>query len=167
MWKKIEVVFKDFPAQKKVALYLLEKGFQVKDNGKIACDGCDISSTSLARRLDVDRRVIDSAAQKINKNFELRKVYSALKPIAFLRDSAPHIGLGVIAISVKDARKPGIIQRITGVIAKHNVTIRQAIAEDPYFVEGARFTVITSEKIQGALVEELKSIEGVFEIAIS
>jgi len=167
MWKKIEEVFSDYPAQKRVAVYLLERGFQVRDDGKIACDGCYVPSTSLARRLGVDRRVIDSAAARILETEELRKVYTKLKPVAFLRDSAPDIGLGVISIAVKDARKPGILERITDCIARYGVSIRQAIAEDPYFVDIPRFTVITAEKIPGALVEELKAMEGVSEITIS
>jgi predicted regulator of amino acid metabolism with ACT domain len=167
MWTKIDAVFKDYPAQKKVALYLLEKGFQVKENGKIACDGCDIPSTSLSRRLGVDRRVIDAAANKILENDDLRKVFTRLRPIAFLRDLAPEIGLGVVSISVKDASKPGIIESLAECITKHGVTIRQAIAEDPYFVDDPKFTVITTDKVHGALVEELQRIEGVSEITIS
>lgn len=167
MWQKIEVVFKEFPAQRRVAIYLLEKGFQVKGNGRIACDGCDIPSTSLARRLGVDRRVVDSAAAKILEDPELRKIYSKLRPIAFLKDTAPEIGLGVISISVKDASKPGIIEAVTDCIARHSVTIRQAIAEDTYFVDEPRFIVITAEKVRGDLLEDLKNLQGVDQITIS
>jgi predicted regulator of amino acid metabolism with ACT domain len=167
MWNKIESVFKEYPAQKKVALYLLEKGFQVKPNGKIAIDDCLIPSTSLARRLEIDRRVIDSAAKKILESDELRKVFTKLRPIAFLRNTAPEIGLGVVSISVKDANKPGIIESITDCIAKHGVTIRQAVAEDTFFVDNPKFTVITAEKVHGDLVEELQKIGGVREITIS
>jgi predicted regulator of amino acid metabolism with ACT domain len=167
MWKKIEEVFRDFPAQKRVALYLLEKGFQVKDNGRIACDGCDVSSTSLSRRLGVDRRVIDAAAARILEIPELSQVFMKLRPIADLSESAPGIGLGVVSISVKDASKPGIIERLTDCMARHGVSIRQAIADDPYFVDEPKFTVITDEKVHGALLEELQKIEGVSEITIS
>ena len=167
MWKKIEAVFREHPAQKKVALYLLEKGFQVTEKGKIACDGCYVPSTSLARRLGVDRRVVDATAERILENEDLRKVYARLRPIAFLVDSAPEIGLGVISISVKDASKPGIIESLTDCIARHGVTIRQAIADDPYFVDEPKFTVIIAEKVPGALVEELKNIAGVSQITIS
>jgi predicted regulator of amino acid metabolism with ACT domain len=167
MWNKIEMAFKGFPAQKKVALYLLEKGLQINDDGKIAFDGCIIPSTSLARRLQVDRRVIDAASEKILENEELRNVFRGLLPIAFLRNIAPDIGLGVISISVKDATKPGIIESITDCIAKHGVAIRQAVAEDTFFVDKPRFTVITSERVRGSLLEELKNLEGVSEITIS
>lgn len=167
MWKKIEEVFSDFPAQKRVALYLLEKGFQVKDNGRVACDGCDVPSTSLSRRLDIDRRVIDAAAARILKTPELRRVFSKLRPIADLSESAPELGLGVVSISVKDASKPGIIESLTNCMARHGVSIRQAIADDPYFVDEPRFMVITDEKVHGALLEELQRIEGVSEITIS
>jgi predicted regulator of amino acid metabolism with ACT domain len=167
MWKKIEEVFREYPAQKRVALYLLEKGFQVKDNGRVACDGCEVPSTSLSRRLGVDRRVIDAAAARILETSELRSVFAKLRPIADLSESAPEIGLGVVSISVKDASKPGIIESLTDCMARHGVSIRQAIADDPYFVDEPRFTVITDEKVHGALLEELQGIEGVSEITIS
>ncbi|RMF89049.1 MAG: amino acid-binding protein [Methanobacteriota archaeon] len=166
MWKKIEAAFRDFPAQRRVAAYLLEKGFQVKENGKIACDGCDVPSTSIGRRLGVDRRVVDSTAKRILEDEELKRVYGRLSPVAFLRDVAPEIGLGVISISVKDASVPGIIEQITDCIARNGVSIRQAIAEDPYFSSEPKFTVITAERIQGSLVEELKNIEGINQITI-
>lgn len=167
MWKNIEETFREFPAQKRVALFLLEKGLQVKENGKVACDGVEIPSTSLSRRLGVDRRIVDSTARKILENETLRKVYTKLLPIANLRVVAPEIGLGVISISVKDAKKPGIIEKITDCVAKEGVVIRQAVADDPYFVDEPRFTIITAEKVHGSLLEELKNLEGVSEITIS
>jgi predicted regulator of amino acid metabolism with ACT domain len=166
MWNKIDTVFNDFPVQKRVAYYLLEKGLQVKENGKIAVDGCNIPSMSLSRRLGIDRRVIDSAAKAILNDEELKKVFSNLTPIAFLRNSAKDLGLGVISISVKDAKKPGIIKRLTDCISKHKVSIRQAIADDPYLVDEPKFTVVTAEKVHGALLEDLKNIDGVNEITI-
>ncbi len=166
MWKSVDEAFKDYPAQRKVALFLLEKGLQVKENGRIACDGAELSSTSLSIRLGVDRRVVDSTAKKILKTDELRRFYTKLKSIASLRDVAPDLGLGVVSISVQDAKKPGIIERITECISRHGVVIRQAIADDPYFVDEPRFTVITDKRVRGALVEELKNIEGVSEITI-
>lgn len=166
MWKSVEEVFKGYPAQRKVALFLMEKGLQVKENGRIACDGAELSSTSLAMRLDVDRRVIDSTARKILEKDDLRRFYTNLKSIASLRDVAPDLGLGVVSISVQDAKKPGIIERITDCISRQGVIIRQAIADDPYFVDDPRFTVITDKSVRGELVEELKNIEGVSEITV-
>ncbi|HDY74142.1 MAG TPA: amino acid-binding protein, partial [Euryarchaeota archaeon] len=138
MWKKVEEVFRDYPAQKRVALYMLEKGFQVNESGRIAVDGCLVPSTSLSRRLDVDRRVIDAAAARILSTDKLRRVFTRLRPIADLSESAPELGLGVVSISVKDASKPGIIESITNCMARHGVSIRQAIADDPFFVEEPR-----------------------------
>ena len=167
MWAKIEEVFRDFPAQKRVALYLLERGFQVRADGKIACDGCSVPSTSLARRLGIDRRVVDSAAQKILEDNELKRVFLKMTPIANLLNVAPEIGLGVVMVSVGDAKKPGIIESITNCIARHGVSIRQAVAQDPVFVDDPKFIVITDGEVGGALVEELKSLKGVNQITIS
>jgi len=167
MWSRIEKVFGGFPAQKRVALYLLEKGLGVHGEGKIVCDGCTIPSTSLARRLSVDRRVVDSTAKKILGDNELKRVFMKIKPIAHLVNVAPEIGLGVVSVSVSDAKKPGIIESITDCIARHGVSIRQAVAEDPVFVDDPKFIVITDGEVRGALVEELKGIKGVNQISIS
>lgn len=166
MWSQIEEYFEGFPSQMKVAMLLLHRGFQVNDAGRVVCGSIAIPHTQIAKELGVDRRVVDTTAMRILKSLELRKVYQGLQSIAFLRDTAPALGLGVIVISVKDASKPGIIGAVASKIAEHGIAIRQAIADDPYFVEGPKFTVITSGEIPGKLIEDLRRIAGVKNITV-
>lgn len=161
MWKEIEEYFEDFPAQKKVAQFLLKKGFQVDEGGKILCGSVVIPHTNVAKELGLDRRAVDAAARRILKNEKLRNVYQNLQCVAFLRDVAPVLKLGAIVITAEDASKPGIIGAVTSKIAKYGISIRQAIADDPYLTDEPKLTVITNKKIPGKLLEELKKIEGI------
>ena len=45
-------------------------------------------------------------------------------------------------------------------------SLRQAIADDPYFTENPEFTVITESEVKGGLLRELKNIEGIKKITI-
>ncbi len=166
MWSKIEEAFRGYPAQRKVALLLLERGFQVSEKGRVVCGKIEIPHSQIGKELEVDRRVIDATVASILGDKNLKEIFTSLHSIAFLRDIAPKLGLGVVVISVEDASKPGILGRVTSRIAEHGVAIRQAIADDPYFVENPKFTVITETEVTGELFEDLKKIEGVKKITI-
>ncbi|MEE8168633.1 MAG: hypothetical protein V3T58_07160 [Candidatus Hydrothermarchaeales archaeon] len=165
MWSELETYFKKFPAQKRVAILLLRRGLRIK-NGKVLCGKLEIPHTQIAKELGVDRRVVDATTTRILENKKLGEVYSKLQPIAFLRESAPAMGLNVIVITADDASKPGIIGSITSRIAEHRISIRQALAEDPYLLESPELTVITEGEIPGELINELRKIEGVKKVTI-
>jgi hypothetical protein len=166
MWSKIEEYFEGFPSQKKVAMFLLQRGFQISDAGRVMCGSIAIPHIRIAKELGIDRRVVDMAAERILENAALRNIYQGLQSIAFLRDTAPALGLGVVVISVMDASKPGIIGAVASKIAEHGIAIRQAIADDPYIVEDPKFTVITGREIPGKLIEDLRKIEGIRNITV-
>ena len=166
MWGEIERSFKGYPAQKKVAKYLLKIGFRVGKNKKVMCDNIEIAHTQIGKEVGVDRRVVDAAVSRILGNKKLMKIYANLESAAFLRRAAPAMGLGVVIISVKNASKPGVIGAITSTIANHGISIRQAVADDPYFCEKPVFTVITDSKIKGDLFEDLKNLDGVKKITV-
>ena len=166
MWKKIEEKFKSSPMQRKVAVFLLENGFSVNEKNKVTCNNVEIAFADLARAIGVDRRVIKSTVRSILEDKELKSIFTKIKAKPFLRDIAKELGLGVIIISVEDAAKPGIIERITKCMAENNIVIRQAIADDPYFTEEPKFTVITQEPITGKIIDELKKIEGIKSLVV-
>lgn len=161
MWKRIEEKFKNSPMQKKVAVFLLENGFGINEEGKVTCNGVEIAFADLARVIGVDRRVVKSTVKSIIEDEELRSIFTKIRAKPFLKDLAKELGLGVIVISVEDAAKPGIIEKITKCIAENGISIRQAIADDPYFSEEPKFTVITQEPITGRIIDKLKKIEGI------
>ncbi len=166
MFEVIEKHFKKYPAQKRVALFLLKKGLKVDKDGRIKINDVEIPFSQIGKVLDVDRRVVEATAKKILEIDELRRVFLNLECVAFLRNVAKELGLHVIEIKATDASKPGIIGKVATLIAKHGISIRQAVADDPYFIEKPKFTVIVDGKIPGKLIEELKAVEGIEEITI-
>jgi len=166
MWEEIEQHFDKFPGQRKVARFLFGRGFQVNGHGKIVSGKVEIPYSQIAKELEMDRRVVEATAKRIATDHQLSEIFKNLKSIAFLRDIAPLLGLGVVIIVPDDASRPGIIGRVASKIAEHDVAIRQAIADDPYFTEKPLLTIITDGEITGELLEELKKIEGVKGITI-
>jgi len=166
MWSEIEEYFKKYPMQKRVALFLLRKGFQVNEKGRVCVDGIEIPHTQIARELGIDRRVVDATADRIRRKDSLYRIFSNLRCVAFLRDVAPLLGLSVVVITPDDAAKPGIIGRVASKISEWGIPIRQAIADDPYLFEDPRLTIITDGELPGELIKELKALDGVKRLTI-
>jgi predicted regulator of amino acid metabolism with ACT domain len=51
-------------------------------------------------------------------------------------------------------------------VARYVLSIRQAISDDPFFVENPKLTIITEGKIPGDLVRLLMEIEGVKRVTV-
>lgn len=161
MWSIIKNKFKGYPAQEKVVKLLIEHGFQVNERKRVSVDGIDIPHAQIGARLGVDRRVVDAACRMIRDDEFLSGVFENLQTMPFLKKVAPIIGLGVIVIEPVDAHQRGLLGRVATKVAEHNITIRQAVSDDPYVSEEPLLTIITESQIPGELVEELISIPGV------
>lgn len=165
MWKKISKNFKDYPKREIVARKMLEYGLKVK-NKKIYCGDIELSDSKVARALNIDRRAILNTLNIIIENKDLYDIFSKLKPTCHLKDVASELRWGVIEIIPDDPTKPGILSEVAGIIAKNNISIRQAIVEDFKFNEEPRLFIITEKNIPGNLIPKLKSIKGVKSILI-
>jgi predicted regulator of amino acid metabolism with ACT domain len=86
--------------------------------------------------------------------------------MTFLGDLAPVLGLGVIEITPTNAAKTGILGDVASAVARYGLSIRQAVSDDPYFVESPKLTIITEGKIPGDLVQLLMGIEGVKRVTV-
>ena len=166
MWQDILTKFKRFPAQEKVIRLILQRGFQINDEARVVSGQIEIPHAQIAKELDVDRRVVDTTAQAIREDEALRKVFKNVHSITFLGDVAPILGLGVIEITPVDAAKTGLLGDVASAVAGFGLSIRQAVSDDPYFVESPRLTIITEGKIPGELVGLLMEIEGVKRVTV-
>jgi predicted regulator of amino acid metabolism with ACT domain len=162
MWQEILNKFKRFPAQEKVISLILERGFQINDVSRVVSGRIEIPHAQIARELDVDRRVVDTTAQAIREDEDLWKVFKNVR----LGDVAPILGLGVIEITPVNAAKTGLLGDVASAVAKSGLSIRQAVSDDPYFVESPKLTLITEGKIPGDLVRTLMEIEGVKRVTV-
>lgn len=164
MWQTLLNKFEKYPAQAKVLKLLFERGFQVNEEGKVTSGSIEIAHTQLAKEAGVDRRVVDATTKTIISDELLSSIFKNVHSIPFLKDVAPSLGLGVIIIIPEDAANVGILAEVAGVISKNNVSIRQAVSDDPYLTDNPRLTIITDNKVPGELVGkilELPSVKGV------
>jgi predicted regulator of amino acid metabolism with ACT domain len=166
MWQEILDKFKRFPAQEKVIRLILQRGFQISDESRVVSGQIEIPHAQIAKELDVDRRVVDTTAQAIREDEALWKVFKNVHSITFLGDVAPILGLGVIEITPVNAAKTGLLGDVASAVARFGLSIRQAVSDDPYFVESPRLTIITEGKIPGELVGLLTEIEGVKKVTV-
>ena len=166
MWQEILDKFKRFPAQEKVIRLILQRGFQINDEARVVSGQIEIPHAQIAKELDVDRRVVDTTAQAIREDEALWKVFKNVHSITFLGDVAPILGLGVIEITPVNAAKTGLLGDVASAVAGFGLSIRQAVSDDPYFVESPRLTIITEGKIPGELVRLLTEIDGVKKVTV-
>ncbi|HNU39909.1 MAG: hypothetical protein BWY13_01509 [Euryarchaeota archaeon ADurb.Bin190] len=166
MWQEILDKFRRYPAQEKVIRLILQRGFQINEQARVVSGGIEIPHAQIAKELDVDRRVVDTTAQAIREDEGLWRIFRNVHSMTFLGDVAPILGLGVIEITPVDAAKTGLLGDVASAVARNGLSIRQAISDDPYFVESPKLTLITEGRIPGDLVRLLMEIEGVKRVTV-
>ena len=162
MGKQFESImgkFEGSPSQQAVIRLLLERGFSVNDGGRVVSGGIEIPNTQIARELGIDRRVVDSTTESILEDDDLRPIFQNISSIPSLRDLAPVLDLNVVTIEVHDADEPGIVARITSMIADEGISIRQTISEDPEFTDEPRLYLVTDGPLPGDLITALMDLD--------
>jgi len=158
MFDEIMGKFEGSPSQQAVIRLLLERGFSVNDEGRVVSGGIEIPNTQIAREIGVDRRVVDSTTDAILADGDLRPIFQNISSIPSLMDLAPVIGLTVLSVEVKDADEPGIVAAVTAAFAERDISIRQAISEDPEFTDDPKLYVVTDAELPGDLLVELRDL---------
>jgi predicted regulator of amino acid metabolism with ACT domain len=167
MFDEILEKFEGSPGQQAVIRLLLERGFSVNEEGRVVSGGIEIPDTQVAREVGVDRRVVDSTTDAILADEELRRIFANISQIPSLMDLAPVLDLTVLTVAVHDAEEPGIVAEVTGLIADHGISIRQAISEDPEFTDEPVLYVITGDDLPGELVTEIADLPFVRSVELS
>ncbi len=165
MWFQLSKYFGRYPSQGKVAKTLLNYGLRVSE-GKIFCGDIELSDTAVGRAVGVDRRIVRSTVETIEKYKGLQDVFSRLEPTAMFKDVSSVMGWSVIEIIPTDAHAHGILADVAGVIARSGISIRQAIVDDPELVEEPRLYVITESVVPPELIPQIKNCRGVKSIII-
>ena len=155
MFEEIMEKFSDSPSQQRVIRLLLERGFSVNEEGRVVSGGIEIPNTGLARELDVDRRVVDATTDAILDDDDLRPIFQNISAVPSLMDLAPVLDLSVCTIAVGDASESGIVATVTGLVAEHDIVLRQVLSEDPEFTDEPVLYLITDEQLPGDLVTDL------------
>jgi len=167
MWNKVAKCLKGYPERLSVAKVLVENGLNVRD-GKIYCnDIIEISQIRIGRVSGVDRRTVNETVKSIEQNRELKILFRNIRSAGHsLKEVARHLGLGVVEITPVDAKIPGILAKSASLIADRNISIRQAIVDDPELSPEPKLTLIAETKIPGELIDNFLKIKGVAKVSV-
>lgn len=169
MWKYIKDEFSKQPSQLKVVKKLVSIGLRVArddDAIKIFCDDIEIKPNSLAKALNVDRRVVVEVIEKIVRDNTLGPFFSDLFPVANLGRASSRMGFGVIQIVPDSASKPAIISGVSQIIAREGISIRQVIVDDPEINDDPRGIIVTDSPVPPSLLPEIRKVPGVEAVVI-
>ncbi len=166
MWKKIQSQLEDYPERLKVARVLIENGLSAQ-NDKIYLNQIEIPPIRVARVAGVDRRTVNETLSSIHDNPELRMIFEEIRPAGHsLKEIAKHLNLGVVEITVVNAKSPGILSSAATILNGAGLSIRQAIVDDPELSPEPKLTFIVERKIPGELIPELLKIPGVAKVSV-
>lgn len=166
MWSKVEECLGGHPKRLSVARVLVENGLSVRD-GKIYCNEISIPFVRISRVAGVDRRTVIETIRMIEGDPELRVIFGGIRSAgSSLREVARYLNLGVVEIIPTDARMPGILAGAASLIAERNISIRQAIVDDPELSPEPRLTLIAEKKIPGEIIPEFLKIRGVSKVSV-
>jgi uncharacterized protein len=166
LWPSIEREFARQGSRLLVVRKMLEYGIRVSNDGKLFVGGLEVDYSALARDAGTDRRVVKQTAAKIRTHPFLYSIFGGLTPAgASLLGVVSSIGCSAIIIEA-DPRAAGVISRVTGVLAKHGIIVRQALADDPDMVRDANLTLIVEGAVGGGVIGELEALEMVRGITV-
>ena len=166
MWKKIEKCLKGYPERLRVARVLIENGLRV-ETGRIYSNEIEIPPIRISRVAKVDRRTVNETIKAIESNPELRVIFENLRSAGYsLKEIARYLNFGVVEVTPVDAKTPGILAKSATLLAEKNISIRQAIVEDPELSPEPKLTLIAETEIPGELVPEFLKIKGIAKVSV-
>ena len=166
MWNKIKTQLDAYPERLKVARVLIENGLNT-NGGKIYLNQIEIPPIRIARVAGVDRRTVNETINCINSKPELKIIFEEIRPAGYsLKEIAKPLNLGVLEISVVNAKSPGILANTAMILNKAGLSIRQAIVDDPELSPEPKLTLIVERKIPGELIPEILKIPGIEKISV-
>ncbi len=167
MWHKIQEFFGKNPKKLRVVRTILEYGLCISQDRKIYCGIIEIPYSKIAKALEVDRRVVINTVDLILTDQEMKKFFSKILPAGpSFQEVAkqPDFEFGVVEIYA-NPKEVGIIARVTDLIAKEEVSIRQILADDPELYPAPKLTIITDKPITD-ITKKFLEIPGVNSVSI-
>ena len=165
MWPSVKVRFERQVVRADIVKKMIECGMRVAEGDKLFVGEIEVDYTAVAKAVGVDRRVVKQTVQQIRADPYLDGIFSSIAPFgSSLLNVVSKLGYSAIVIE-SDPRKPGVMAAVAAVLAKHDMVIRQALAEDPDMVPDAKMILIVEGSAAGA-VQELNQLQTVKSIKI-
>lgn len=157
MLQYLEEQFAGQRAKLRVVAAMLRIGLRVDGKGKIYCDSIELAPAKVSRAIGVDRRVVIEAARDIASDPKLIAIFSSMLPIANVSRAAKYFGHDVIEVDA-DPNTVGLAAKVSSILAKHKVGIRQIITDDPDLYPEPKMVVVADGKLPKKAVEELRAL---------
>ena len=165
MWHLIKEGFKKYPSQQKVLMKLISLGLSVKRDyegvPKIYCGDVEVRASAISESLDIDRRAVLDALEKIVSDDQLDQFFANLMPVPNFGKVSAQLGMGVIQIIAESANKPGIVAGVSRIFSQEGISIRQVIVDDPELTDNPRATIVTDGQIPTHLISDIKKVPGI------
>lgn len=166
MWPNVKKQFSRQRVRVDVARKMIECGIRVADDLRLYVGNVEIDYSAVSRSVDVDRRVVKQTVEQIRKNEYLNAIFSKILPIgSSLVPVVSKLRYSAIVIE-SDPLKPGVIASVSEILAKHQIVIRQALADDPDMVPDARLTLVVEGNLTGDVMQEIRDLDLVRSINI-
>jgi uncharacterized protein len=157
MLRYLEEHFAAQRAKLRVVSEMLKLGLRVDAKGTIYCGPIELAPAKVARALSVDRRVVIETCREIATDERLFRIFSDLLPIANVSGPAKLLGHDVIEIDA-DPSSVGVVAKVSGVLAKNRVKIRQIIADDPELYPEPKMRLVVDGRLPQKAAAELRSL---------
>ena len=166
MWNDIAKHLEGHQERLAVARLLVETGLSIRD-GRIYCNQIEIPTVRIAQAAGVDRRTVTKTIQEISSEPRLKEIFMHMRSAGLsLREIAKHLALGVLEITPHDPHAVGILARASTMIAEENISIRQAIVDDPELSPEPKLTLITEKELPGDIIPRLLKVPGIAKVSI-
>ena len=166
MWSNIAKHLEGHQERLAVARLLVETGLSIRE-GRIYCNQIEIPTVRIAQAAGVDRRTVTRTIQEISSEPRLKEIFMHMRSAGLsLREIAKHLALGVLEITPHDPHAVGILARASTMIAEENISIRQAIVDDPELSPEPKLTLITEKELPGDIIPRLLKVPGIAKVSI-
>ena len=166
VWPRIKEQFERQVVRPDVVRKMIECGMRVSDDEKIYVGDVEVDYLAVARAADVDRRVVKQTVVQIRKNRYLYSIFSKTRPLGTsLVDLVSLLGYSAVVVEA-DPKSPGVMASVAEILSRHEMVVRQAVAEDPDMVPDAKMTLVVEGRLTGQALEELNGLKMVRSIKI-
>jgi predicted regulator of amino acid metabolism with ACT domain len=165
MWPNVKKQFSRQVVRADIVKKMIESGIRVGTDDKLYVGDIEVDYTAVAKAVGVDRRVVKQTVKQIRENPFLNGIFPNITPFgSSLVSVVSKLGYSAIVIE-SDPKQVGVMAAVAAILAKHELVIRQALAEDPDMVPDAKMTLVVEGSI-GKAIQELNQLDMVKSIKI-
>jgi predicted regulator of amino acid metabolism with ACT domain len=166
VWPDVKKRFERQFVRSDIVKKMIECGMRVSPDLKIYVDDVEVDYSAVANAVDVDRRVVKQTVEQIKENDFLYSIFSKVSPLgSSLVNVVSALGYKAIIVEA-DPRSPGVMSSVAGILAKHGLVVRQALADDPDMVPDAKLTMVVEGELTGEVMEDLEQLQSIRSIKI-